>query len=529
MQQTTGAIGVPGTQPQPPLAVVWAAGIVASLAVVFLPSLAALVGVWENQQEYSYGYVIPLVFAFLIYQRLTGIADRMGEGSWAGVALVSIGLVLALLGRVSTLDTVAQYGFLLCTWGVLLALLGWAAFRWAFVPMLILAFMVPIPNYLLRELSAALQLLSSRLGVEFIRWCGVSVYLEGNVIDLGTMKLQVVEACSGLRYLFSLLVLSFLVAYFYKAAWWKRGIIFLSALPITVLMNSVRIGVVGVTVDRWGKQAAEGLLHDFEGVTIFLGCVALLVIEIWLLTRLSGDRRPIREVLSIDVPTHEWARVRGLLRAPGRPAWMALGVLVLAAAVVLFAPQRTHARPERPSFSDFPMQVGSWQGYPERLDPEVLGVLKLDDYLLANYFSGSVPPVNLYVSYYASQTDGNSAHSPRACIPGDGWEMRDFAPRTLPGVAVAGGPLEVNRTIIQKGERRALVYYWFQQRGHFITGEYAVKLRIFSDSLSRGRTDGAMVRLVTAFAPGETLESADGRLAAFAAGVMPALRRYVPE
>lgn len=509
--------------------VLWWSVAVLAVGVVFSGALRALVVVWDIQPEYSYGYIIPAVFAFLVYQRLTTLGARADERGWVGLPLVAVGMFLGFLGKLSTLDTVAQYGFLLCTWGLLIAFLGWRAFRGALVPMLILAFMVPIPNYLLRELSAALQLLSSRLGVEFIRWCGVSVYLEGNVIDLGSMKLQVVEACSGLRYLFSLLVLSFVVAYFYRAAFWKRALIFLSAAPITVLMNSVRIGLVGVTVDRWGQQAAEGLLHDFEGVTIFLGCVALLVAEIWLITRLSGERRALRDVLSIDIPTHDWPVVRRLARGPSRAAWSALGLLAVAAVAVLAAPERSHARPERPEFSAFPLQLANWRGYPERLDAEVLGVLRLDDYLLANFFDGERPSVNLFVAYYASQSDGNSAHSPRACIPGDGWEMRDFAPRTLAGVDTGRGPLTVNRTVIQKGERKALVYYWFQQRGRFVTGEYAVKLHILADSIGRGRTDGAMVRLVSALLPGESVEAADRRLEAFAATAMPALRAHIPE
>ena len=108
---------------------------------------------------------------------------------------------------------------------------------------------------------------------------GISVYLEGNVIDLGSYKLQVVEACSGLRYLFPLVSLSFIAAYIYHGAFWKKAIIFLSSIPITVLMNSFRIGVIGVLVEYGGPGQAEGFLHDFEGWIIFMACIAILVLE----------------------------------------------------------------------------------------------------------------------------------------------------------------------------------------------------------------------------------------------------------
>jgi len=514
---------------RPRLAGIWFALSILGLGLSFKPSLTALMGVWDTQAEYSYGYIIPFVFGFLIYQRLTLVGQVIRGGSWHGLVLVVVGLALGTLGRISTLDTVAQYGFLLTLWGLFLSFLGWRAFATALVPFAVLAFMVPIPNYLLREMSAALQLISSRLGVEFIRLCGFSVYLEGNVIDLGSMKLQVVEACSGLRYLFSLLVLSFLVAYFYRDRLWKRALVFVSAIPITVIMNSLRIALVGVTVDRWGKQAAEGILHDFEGVTIFIGCVVLLLAEIWLLTRLSGDRRAFREVLSIDIPTHDWPVVGRLVRSPPIMAWLSVGIVSAAAVLGLVTPERVHARPERPAFSGFPMQVGVWQGYPARLEQEITDMLKLDDYLLVNYFDGQQRAVNLYASYYAAQANGNSAHSPKACIPGDGWEIHAFEPRSLPGAKWGAEPMIVNRVLIQKGEHRALVYYWFQQRGRIVTGEYTVKLYIFLDSLTRRRSDGAMVRLVTELAPSEPVVDADARLEAFAGATLPELRRFIPE
>ena len=117
---------------------------------------------------------------------------------------------------------------------------------------------------------AALQFLSSELGVWVIRAAGISVLLEGNIIDLGNYQLEVAEACSGLRYLFPLMTLAFIVAYLFRGPLWKRTVIFLSSIPITVVMNSVRIGFIGITVERWGTGMAEGALHDFEGWLVFM-------------------------------------------------------------------------------------------------------------------------------------------------------------------------------------------------------------------------------------------------------------------
>src|SRR6201999_3169631 len=107
---------------------------------------------------------------------------------------------------------------------------------------------------------------------------GISVLLEGNVIDLGSYQLEVAEARSGLRYLFPLMTLGFILAYLFRGPLWKRIAIFLATIPITVVMNSLRIGFIGITVDRWGRAMAEGALHDFEGWVVFMFSTATLIL-----------------------------------------------------------------------------------------------------------------------------------------------------------------------------------------------------------------------------------------------------------
>ena len=117
-------------------------------------------------------------------------------------------------------------------------------------------------------------------------------------------KLQVVDACSGLRYLFPLASLSFLCAYLFKGSFWQKTLIFLSFAPLTIFMNSFRIGVIGVLVDNWGKEMAEGFLHDFEGWVIFLLCMVLLFVQMWLFSRLNGRKVPLNELALIP---SEWS------------------------------------------------------------------------------------------------------------------------------------------------------------------------------------------------------------------------------
>jgi exosortase D (VPLPA-CTERM-specific) len=410
-----------------------------------------------------------------------------------------------------------------------LAFTGVKPFRLLAVPLLVLLFMIPLPQFLLANLSTKLQLLSSQLGVWFIRLFGISVFVEGNVIDLGGYKLQVAEACDGLRYLFPLMTLGFLMAYFYKGATWKRWMLFLSSVPLTVIMNSFRVGTIGLMVEHWGISMAEGFLHQFQGWAVFMASAALMIGEIALLNRLTPERGSWRQLFGVEFPAPS---PRGAaVRNRSLPSAFLAACVVLAAfvAVDLLVPRPAEMIPARETLSEFPMQIGPWSGRPQSLEGVYTDQLKLDDYLLADYDDGAGRPVNLYVAYYNSQRKGEAVHSPRSCLPGGGWQVRRFEQRDLGDITIGGAPLRVNRTIVELDGHRQLVYYWFQQRGRVITNEFAVKWYLLWDSITRHRTDGALVRLIVSLPPTADEAEADRRLTDLVRRIAPSLTHYVPD
>ena len=509
--------------------VVWT-GIAVALGLILLiyrDGVAQMVAKWGNE-EYSYAWFIPPLVAFFIWQKKNELAATSLSGSWWGFVLVLLALGIFVAGELATLYTVIQYGFILAVIGGALALLGQSGFRIVLLPLVMLLLVVPLPNFLYNNLSASLQLLSSEWGVWVIRQFGITVHLEGNVIDLGSMKLQVVEACSGLRYLFPLMAVGFIVAYIYRAPFWKRALVFLSTIPITVLMNSLRIGLIGVASEFWGLKVADDFLHYFEGWVVFMASLALLLAEMWVLTRIGRDRRPFRDVFGLDFPKPMPAELARRDRRLPAPFAATLAALVAAAVGGAALPQRDEISPARAVFAQFPMQLADWKGRRGRLEQVYIDELKFDDYIAADFTGPTGERVELYVAWYGSQRKGQSAHSPRTCIPGGGWQIRSLEQRVLPGAAVYGEPLRVNRTVIQKGDDRQLVYYWFQQRGRVITNEYLAKWYLFVDALTRSRTDGALVRLATTVPHTIPIEQADRRLEAFAAALSGELGKYVP-
>jgi exosortase D (VPLPA-CTERM-specific) len=430
---------------------------------------------------------------------------------------------MLLLGTIGAAYSLQQYALVLGLAGLALAWTGWAPAPHLVMPFLTLLLMVPQPDFILNNMSAQLQLWSSNLGVLLIRAAGISVFLEGNIIDLGGYRLQVVEACAGLRYLFPLMTIGMLIAYFYRGALWKRALVFLASIPVTILMNSLRIGIIGLMVDRWGSAMAEGFLHDFQGWMVFMLSAALLLAFAAVLNRIGADARPWREAFGVTFPGPSPAGTPYRPRPVPRAFLVALGVLVAIAAAEAVIPNRTQIVPDRGSLAAFPHRLGEWQGRASRLPADVLETLQLDDYALLDYVSPDGQVVNLYASYYATQRDRRVVHSPAACLPGSGWRIEHSAT-----VAIGRTGVLANRMLIANGNQRALVYYWFDQRGRNLTNEFLVKWFLFQDAIATGRSDGAMVRILTMVRPGESEQSAQQRLDSLVALALPPLATAIP-
>jgi exosortase D (VPLPA-CTERM-specific) len=490
--------------------------------------LAQMLDWMLTKPEYGHGLLMPFTAAFLVWQRSDRLRTAPFIGSWWGVSLIILGAALGAVGELSSVFTLEHYAAMMMLFGMLLALTGAAAFRMLWVPLLVLVFMIPLPEFLYRDISAELQLLSSEIGVWVVRCFGVAVYLEGNVIDLGAYRLQVAEACSGLRYLFPLMTIGFVMAFFFKTVLWKRALLFLSSIPITILMNSLRIGIIGVTVEHWGVEMAEGFLHEFQGWVVFMVSGALMLLEMILLTLIGSDRRPWKVVFGLELPSSPPKTSQLAPRPIPTPFKVSIGLLLSVAVASFALPHRAEAIPDREQFAQYPSDFGGWIGQRDVIERIYLDELQLDDYYLADFTRTGSAPINFYMAWYNSQRAGRSAHSPRSCLPGGGWRIDSLTQVTLPQTSSGGRPLTVNRVVIRLGNERQLVYYWFQQRGRLLTNEYAVKWYLFWDALTRNRTDGALIRLVAPLPRSGRTAEIDAELAEFAATIVPLLPPYVP-
>jgi len=494
--------------------------------VSFREALSELVHRWTVQEEYSHGFLIPVIVAWLLWTRRHAILASIGRPTWTGPTLILLAAVMHIVGKLSALFILSQVAFVVALIGITLGLGGYSLLKVVFVPLIFLLFAIPLPYFIDTVLSFRLQLISSELGVFFIRLFQIPVFLEGNVIDLGVYKLQVVEACSGLRYLYPLMSLGFLVAYFFQAPLWQRALVFLSTIPITIVMNSLRIGLVGVLVNSWGPQDADGLLHMFEGWIIFIACTGVLAAEMYLMARF-GSGKGFFDVFHPPKVAASLPQGQGSLAQNRAPIVSCIILLCAVGLAGYFVSARHEILPERSLFAMFPTTLGEWRGRPSTLDADTEKFLGLTDYILSDYSKKDGHAVNLYVAYYASQRNGLSPHSPSVCIPGNGWQITNLQ-RTSYSGDDSKVSLPLNRVVIERGTSKQLVYYWFEERGMNIANEYISKLYLLRDAILKNRTDGALVRLTTPIYPGESESDADKRLQEFTKIIVPNLAGYLP-
>lgn len=479
---------------------------------------------WQSG-EYSHGAIIPFIALLIGWHRLNDTRPAI-KPSWLGILFLLISGMLLAVATLASFQTAAQYGFIFALVGLTLAFFGIKTARILAPAFFYLLFAIPLPHLIYANLSGELQLISSSIGVFIIDAFGISVFQEGNIIDLGTYKLQVVEACSGLRYLFPLVSFSYLAAYLLDDKMWKRIIIFLSSIPIAIGMNSLRIALIGIAVNFWGIEAAEGFLHYFEGWVIFMLCTILLMLEVFILMRIGGSGHFRSEIFTIP---------RGKIFSDNlrlaAPIYLS-AVLCLILAIIFgsgMMDRRSEFIPEHKNFALLPMTIEKWHGKIETLSDDVLQGLQLTDYFLADYKkeNDTNSSVNLYIAYYASQRIGAANHSPANCIPGGGWQIAD---KSLKSITLSDGKqLTISRLLIRKGDIAQLVYYWFDERGRNITETYYAKWYLLVDSLTMQRSDGALIRLVTQLNNKENEDVADKRLSDFLSDSYSVIKEFIPD
>jgi exosortase D (VPLPA-CTERM-specific) len=500
----------------------WIPGVavLASLVLAYLPTLEKLASQWIRNEDYSHGILIVPIACYLTWQKRRELRAVEVGSDWRALPVLFLALFIFILGELGAELYTIRLSLLIFLVGAVWLLYGPGVLRILRFPLAFLLLMLPLPGFIYRNVTFPLQLLSSMGAVKMLQAVGMSVYREGNVIDVGFMQLQVVDACNGLRYILPLLSLGVLFAYLGQKVLWKRIVLVAATVPVAILANVLRIAGTSWIGTHWGADAANGFFHAFSGWVVFMVCFGLFALLSLILRVLPG-------------------KVRGSERKPSQPttnrcrtsgSW---GPALVAVLVILGTPSIVSSLGSVPPvpltrpLSAFPLDLGEWEGERSDIAPKIWEKVGGQDYVLIDYHREKKAPINFYVAYYEYQRKaGDFVHSPRLCLPGAGWFIESNHVRRLP--SKDGSGLRFNELIIQKNNVKQLVYFWYQGRGRNFTNEFAAKFYMVWDGLWRRRTDGALVRLITPLMEEQNAKQARAVMDRFALAVSKLLSEHLP-
>jgi len=263
------------------------------LCILYAPIFPRMVGDWMADANYSHGFLVPLIAAWFAWKAFPEIKKMEAGPSAAGFVLIALGLCLLTFGvTVHELFT-SRSSFIVILAGVIQALFGSKVLQKLALPLAFLVFMIPLPYTIYDALALPLRSLVSYAATEGLQLRGLPVLREGNVILLPNITLEVVEACSGMRSLVSLMALGTAYAFLFLKGIWRKAALIAATVPIAVLTNVARVFITGVLARHFGASAAEGFFHDFAGLSVFAVAFTLTAATGWLLSRIPLRRKGV--------------------------------------------------------------------------------------------------------------------------------------------------------------------------------------------------------------------------------------------
>ncbi len=514
----------------------------AALVFLYAAVLNKLAADWWTDDNYSHGLLVPFVIGYIIWLEFDKLKSaRRTPQIWLGGGCILFALLMLLGGTLGAELFTQRISLAVMLAGIVIYFWGANLLKWLAVPFALLLLAIPIPQIIFNKIAFPLQIWASQMAIWGIRFCEVASVRKGNVIEIlprgatQIIALEVVEACSGIRSLMTLITLALVLAYFTRgkksksAGFWENldfgrtVVLMLSAFPIAIFTNAARVTATGVLTYYYGKQATESVWHELSGWLVYLAALLILLALNFGLKKIPNSRLPMSDS-RFQIPDSE---TKNQKRNTNNQILLLLAALLVGGVFINWFAGRGEAEVERVNLTQIPAQLGEWRqkGGEIRFDKQTESVLRASDYMMREYALPDGRPANLYVGYYASQRTGATYHSPQNCLPGAGWEMK--RPNTIEIKTPTGKKFQANWFIVVNGDYKEVLIYWYQGRGRAVASEYQDKIYTVWDSVTRRRSDGAMVRVMTSV--GNSEPEATKAAADLAAQTADQLSEFVPD
>ena len=320
--------------------------------------------------------------------------------------------------------------------------------------------MIPVPPRIEYSFGIYLKAISSNMGGKIIEMLNIPVHVSGNVIDLGITQLQVVDACNGMRFLFPLIALGVIYAYFFQKVVWKQIFCVAATIPIAILTNALRIGVTGILANFWGPSVAEGFFHGLSAFVIFFIAITLLFLLGLILRKLP----PTEPLMASKASTGGFELASG--RVSNKSAFYTSVIILAIVGVLNWSTSALPPVKIKGGIQNFPLSIGAWHGQLEFIDPEIIKKSGAEEAFSGLYRQQESGDVSLYLGYRSSAflSNENFFHTPTVCLPSKGVIIEKHTEHVIRDIP-RFGLLKVNEMVIEYMGTRQLVYFWFQTQG----------------------------------------------------------------
>jgi exosortase len=255
------------------------------LVLCYAPVLWRLIDQWNNDEDMGHGFFVPVIAAYIAWQKRQELFSQQLKSNYLGLALVAFAALQLSIGTLGAELFLSRTAFIESVVGCVLFLGGWTAVRILAFPLFLLCFMVPIPAVIYNEITFPLQIFASKVAAFILELVGVPVLRDGNILELPSQRLSVVEACSGIRSLLSLSFLSLVYGYFFDGRPWMRTLLLISTIPIAIAANAGRVTLTGI-LSEINPELAHGVMHTASGWVIFMIALVIMVITHQFLNRI---------------------------------------------------------------------------------------------------------------------------------------------------------------------------------------------------------------------------------------------------
>lgn len=503
----------------------WAGAFVVLFVVAFWNPLKGIVNTWATNDDYSYGYLIPFVSAYLFWDMRDKAKGLIFKPAWAVLPVLLLFTLVSVYGVLGSSGNIARPAVPVMFMLIFAFAFGLEAFKRFALPLGFLVFIVPLPAILDRTLGVFLKSVSSQLGGLLIRMSGMSVHVSGNVIDLGVTQLQVVDACSGLRFVFPLLALGIIYAYFFEKVRWKQLICVIATVPIAIVTNGLRIGITAILTHYIGPEMAEGFFHDFSGWAIFMVAFVFLF-ALGRVLRFFPPRRKTSDEAGTN--QNQEAVSESKTYSDSKYAYT---VSIVILATIAFLGTTTGNLPPvqlKDGIGAFPISLNGWNGYKQSLDPIIIAKSGAEEAFSAYYRNPANDSVYLYIGYRSTSflENYNFFHSPTVCLPSSGWKELETSTHVIKNVHTFG-ELKVTKMLIEKMDSRQLVYFWFQTKKWATHDKNINRFHLTLHALQRDNTHDIFARTITPISSNESFKTAETRMDNFVRDAISTMQQFL--